>query len=264
MSYSLNVLAAWVAGAARSLAAPVTMAAAVLAAPAHAGEVRMFASNAVKEVLLELQPAFEKESGHQLKVKWGGTPDIVKSVEQREGFDLVVIPSQAVDALEKRGLLRQGARRDFVGSSIGAAVAPGAEPVDVSSKEAFKQAVVSARSVVLSSGPSSVYLLELFEKLCISEEVKPKLKRLPPGASVGEALAAREGELGFTQVSELKHMKGIRFLGPIGADIQRVTVFSFGWTSADPDARSAASDLVRFLRGPAVAHAVQEAGLEPK
>lgn len=253
------------AEAARRVAVPVlVMGLTALGAPARAEEVRMYASNAVKEVLLELQPAFEKESGHQLRVKWGGTPDIVRSVEQREEFDLVVIPAQAVDGLEKRGLLRQGARRDFVGSSIGAAVGPSAARVDVSSAHAFKQATLAARSVVLSSGPSSVHLLELFEKMGILDQVKLKLKRLPPGASVGEALAAGEGELGFTQVSELQHIKGIQFLGPIGSDIQRVTVFSFGWASADPNARSAASELVRYLTGPGVAHAVRDAGLEPK
>lgn len=163
---------------------------AIASVSAWADEVRLVASNAVKEVIQELAPEFEARTGHRLLATWGGTPDVIRAAEEGRPFDLVVISLAAVTDLERRGKLEPGAHRE-----------------------------------------------------------------LAPGQSVGEALAQGRGELGFTQVSELLSVKGISYLGPLGPEVQRVTVFSFG---VRPGATQtpASKRLVDFLTSPEVASRV--------
>ena len=228
-----------------------------------ADEVRLVASNAVKEIVQELAPEFEDKTGHRLIATWGGTPDVVRAAEEGQAFDLVIISLAAVTDLERRGKLESGAHREFVASAIGAAVTPSGPRFDVSTSAGLKQALLTAKSVVLSSGPSSIHLLSLVESLGVRDVLAPKLLRLAPGQSVGEALAQGRGELGFTQVSELLSVRGIHYLGPLGAEVQRVTVFTFGMRPGGTSTL-ASKALVEFLTSPEVAARVRHAGLEPR
>jgi molybdate transport system substrate-binding protein len=228
---------------------------------ARADDVRLFASNAVKELVQEVAPAFESATGHRIQAQWGGTPDITRSAEDGGAFDLVIIPQTVAADLERRGKLLPGGGRAFVSSAIGAATAKGAGRFDVSTSAGLKQSLLAAKSIVLSSGPSSLHLLALIDQMGIHDAVAPKILRLPPGQSVGEALAAGRGELGFTQVSELLAVQGIERLGPLGAEVQRVTVFAFGVRpgAGTPPASVA---LMNFLTSPQVAAPARHAGLE--
>jgi molybdate transport system substrate-binding protein len=228
-----------------------------------ADEVRLVASNAVKEVVQELAPEFEARTGHRLIATWGGTPDVIRAAEEGQAFDLVIISLAAVTDLERRGKLEAGTHREFVASAIGAAVAPSGPRFDVSTSAGLRQALLAAKTVVLSSGPSSVHLFSLIESLGVRDVVTPKLLRLAPGQSVGEALAQGRGELGFTQVSELLPVRGIHYLGPLGTEVQRVTVFTFGMRPGGATT-SASKALVEFLTSPEVAARVRHAGLEPR
>jgi molybdate transport system substrate-binding protein len=186
---------------------------------------------------------------------------VIRAAEEGQAFDLVVISLAAVTDLERRGKLRPGAHREFVASAIGAAVSPSGPRFDVSTSAGLKQALLAAQSVVLSSGPSSSHLLSLIENLGLRDVVAPKLLRLAPGQSVGEALAQGRGELGFTQVSELLSVKGISYLGPLGPEVQRVTVFTFGVRPGETQT-PASKQLVEFLTSPEVASRVRHAGLD--
>jgi len=230
---------------------------------AQADEVRLVASNAVKELVHELIPAFEKASGHHVQVTWGGTPDITRLAEEGGAFDLVVISKPVVADLEARGKLLAGGSREFVASAIGAAVAPGSPHFDVSTRATLQRSLLDAKSVVLSSGPSSLHLLALIDDMGIRDAVAPKLLRLAPGLSVGEALAEGRGQLGFTQVSELLAVQGIERLGPVGPEVQRVTIFTFGMRPGmgpPPAARA----LVEYLTSPGMAPKARQVGLEPR
>jgi molybdate transport system substrate-binding protein len=236
----------------------VSLAAALAAAAPRAVEIKLIASNAVREPYGELLPAFEEGTGHRVMVDWGGTLGVVKRVRDGDAADVVIIPDARIDELIKEG--RLGSRVDLVRSGVGIAVPAGARHPDVSSVDALKESLLAAKSIVLSSGPSSFYLLALFPKLGIDEAIKRKIIRLVPGAGVGNALARREGEIGFTQISELLSVEGIDYLGPLPAAIQSITVFSAGLPAA-ARAPDAARALIKFLTAPEVAPVLKRHGM---
>jgi molybdate transport system substrate-binding protein len=234
--------------------------AAFLAPAAGAAEIKVIASNAVREPYRELIPIFEKETGHKVVVDWGGTVDIVKRVGGGEVADIVIIPTARVDDFVKQGKLV--GRIDLAKSGVGVAARAGAPKPDISSAEALKNSLLAAKSIILSSGPSSLYLPTLFQKMGIAEQLKPKITRIGPGLGVGAALARGEGEIGFTQMSELTSVEGIAYLGPLPAEVQMVTVFSAGVHAVAP-APAAARALLKFLTSPRAAPVLRRHGMEP-
>jgi molybdate transport system substrate-binding protein len=226
---------------------------------AHFG-ISMIASNAVREPYGELLQEFENHTFEPVAVSWGGTVDIVKRVESGEIADIVIVPAARIDELITKGLI--ASRTDLVRSGVGVAARAGVPKPDVSSVAALKSALKAARSIVLSSGPSSLYMPALFEKLGIAGAVKPKIIQIAPGLGVGAALARGEGEIGFTQISELMSVKGIQYLGPLPAEVQFVTMFSAGLHASAP-APDAARALLRFLSGPDAEPVLRRHGMEP-
>jgi molybdate transport system substrate-binding protein len=141
-------------------------------------------------------------------------------------------------------------------------VRTGAPKPDISSGDALKKTLLSAKSIGLSTGPSGVYVAGLFQRMGIADEIKPKLKQVPPGVPVGTIIASGEAEIGFQQVSELIHVAGIDYIGPLPADVQHITVFSGGIHvgTKQPDAAKA---LVKFITAPAAVPVIKKHGLEP-
>src|SRR5262249_3327695 len=229
---------------------------------AEAAEIKMIASNAVKETYLQLIPQFEKASGHSVKVDWVGTDDVVRRIGGGEVADVVIAPSFTVDALIKDGLLAPGSRVDVAKSIIGVAVRPGTPRPDLSSGEGLKKALLSAKSILNSGRPSGTYMAGWFEKAGIADAIKAKTKRLGPGQSAGEAVARGEGDIGFTQVSELLAVKGIDYRGPLPKDVQQVTTFSSGLHRSAPQAEAARA-LIRFVTAPVAVPVLKKTGLEP-
>lgn len=215
----------------------------------------------MKETCLELVPQFEKASGHKVVTNWAGTADIMKRMKAGESADLVVVAANSLDELTKLGRIAPGSRVDIARSGIGAAVRKGAPKPDIGSGDALKRALLSAKSIAYSSGPSGVYLAGLFRRMGIAAELKPKLRQVPPGASAGEAVARGEAEIGFQQVSELVHVAGVDYLGPLPPEVQLVTVFSGGIHvgAKQPDA---ARGLVKFLTAPAAVPVIRKNGME--
>jgi molybdate transport system substrate-binding protein len=233
----------------------------LLVCRADAAEMTMRSSNGVREAFIELIPQFEKATGHRVVVTWDGTLNIRKRIDSGDVADLVVMPDADVDAMIASGGLAPGSRVDLAKSIIGVAVRAGVAKPDLSSSDSLRRAMLAAPSIVISSGPSGVHLLELLEKQGILGTLRPKITQLPSGQSVGEALARGEGDLGFQQVSELLHVKGITYIGPLPTDIQKVTVFAGGIPRTAQDA-GLARELLTFLRNPRNAAVLKKAGLE--
>jgi molybdate transport system substrate-binding protein len=219
-------------------------------------------SNAFRQAYLELVPEFEKASGHKVVTSFVGGADLMKRMKAGENTDLVILPGNSVDELIKLGKVVPGSRVDLAKSGVGVAVRAGAPKPDISSGDALKRALLAAKSIGYSSGPSGAYLAGLFQRMGIADELKPKIKQAPPGVAVGDLIARGEVEIGFQQVSELLSIKGIDFLGPLPPDTQHITVFSAGLhvSAKEPGAAKA---LVRFLTSPASEPVIRKRGMEP-
>ena len=216
-------------------------------------------SAAFKEAYLELVPQFERASGHKVENLWVPSVQMMSRLRGGETVDLVILSAASLDELRKAGLISE--RTDLARSGIGVAVKSGARKPDISSGEAVKRAVLAARGIAYSTGPSGIYLMGLFQRMGIAERIQSKVKQVQ-GEPAGGVVARGEAEIAFQQVSELLPVPGTDFVGPLPADIQQITVFSAGLHVAAkrPDAARA---LVKFLTAPAAAPVIRNKGMEP-
>ena len=231
-----------------------------LAGNTSAAEVRVLASNAMREVLLDAAPNFEKASGHKVSMEFVGSVDILKRLRTGDkSADIIMLQVSSIDELTTEGLIAKGSRTDIARSLVGVAVRAGAPRPDISSGDALKRTLLNAKSIVVSSGPSGTYMLALFEKMGIPRD---HYRQLEPGVQTGLLVARGEAELCFQQVSELLPVKGIDFLGSIPSDVQHVTVFAGGLHSASPNPQVAKA-LLQYLASPVAAPVLKAKGMEP-
>jgi len=228
---------------------------------APAAEINAFVSTAIKAATDEILPPFERANGHTIRASYAPSGALVPRFNRGEPVDIFLTDAPALDELIKQGKIAQGSRLDIAKSGIGVAVRAGAPKPDISSADALKRTLLAAKTVGYTSGPSGIYMGGLVERMGIAAEVKAKFRSVPSGGTIGTIVAAGECEIGFQQVSELVHIKGIDYIGPLPAEVQRVTTFSSGVHSgaANPDGARA---LARFLAGPGADGAIKDAGLE--
>ena len=223
--------------------------------------IKVMVSAAFKEAYLELVPQFERATGHKVVTTWAGGVDIVKRVSEGEFTDMVMQSASAVDGLIKSGKLAQGSRVDVATSWVAVAVRAGAPKPDISSGDALKRAMLAAKSIAYSTGPSGVYLIELFKRMGISDQIKHKVKQIK-GEPVGASVARGEIEIGFQQMSELLPVPGIDIIGGLSDDVQQNTTFSTG-THVDTKVGDAVRELNAFFKAPAAHPVIRRKGMEP-
>ena len=228
---------------------------------AHSAEIKVMATAAIQEAYFELAPEFERATGHKVVTLWVPTVEVMSRLKGGETVDLVIMAADSIDQLIKLDKIVPGSRIDIATCGIGVAVRAGATKPDISSAEALESALLAAKSIVYSFGPSGVYLAELFKRMGIADALKPKLMQVK-GEPTGAVVARGEAEIGFQQVCELLPVAGIDFLGPLPASIQKITVIAAGLHVAarEPDAARA---LVRFLTAPAAVPVIRKKGMEP-
>jgi molybdate transport system substrate-binding protein len=224
--------------------------------------IQVLSSLATKEAYLELVPRFEQSTGHRIATTWAGTVDIMTRMAAGEVYDLLIASRSAIDDLIKSGKVAAGSRTDMAKTGIGIAVRAGAPRPSIKSGDDLKKALLAAKSVGYSTGPSGVYLQGLFDRMGVGPAVKAKTKTVASGLTVGSIVVTGEAEIGFQQISELCHVEGIDYIGPLPPDVQHVTVFSCGIHTQAKEA-AVAKDLVKFLTGPNAKPAIEKAGLEP-
>jgi len=244
----------------------VALIVASLQAGAPSREVRVMSSGATAPAYLQLIPRFESAATMKavtLATATGlGAQAIVARVRAGEPVDVVLLASNALDDLVKDGLIRRDSRIDIARSSIGMAVRAGARKPDISTLEGLKQVILNARSIAVSSQISGVYLTnELFQKLGVAEQAGPKTIKVEKGV-VGDVVASGQAEIGFQQISELRAVKGIDYVGPLPESVQRVSVFSAGIAAKAPNPAGAKAflDLLMSAEGRRI---MQQSGLDP-
>ena len=193
---------------------------------------------------------------------FSGTADIKKRMAAGEVYDVVIVSGPDIDAFIQQGKMAAGSRKDLMKSGVGVAVRAGAPKPDIGSSEALKKTLLAAKSIGYSTGPSGIHVVGLIERMGITDQVKSKLKQTPSGVRIGTIIASGEAEIGFQQVSELIHEPGIDYLGPLPADVQKITVYSAGIHSEakQPDA---AKELIKVFTVPAAAAVIKMHGMEP-
>jgi molybdate transport system substrate-binding protein len=243
-----------------AMAAVVGLALPFVAAGAEAAEIKVLASTAVKTTLEELGPQFEKATGNKIDFTFAPASVLKDKIEQGTAVDVAILTTPIIDGLGKAGKL-DAARTAIAHSGIGVAIRKGAAKPDIATTDAFKQALLSAHSVgYTAGGATGTYLKTVFEKLGMTEELKPKLKLLQGG--VGEAVTSGEVEIGMTQISEILPYPATELAGPLPADIQSYTYFSAAVSSTSKEA-DAAKALIKFLAGPDALPVIKAKGLEP-
>ncbi len=225
-------------------------------------ELKVFATNAVRSVLDELVPPFEREEGHKVSISYSPTAQTLERVKGGATADLVIATAAGIDEMTKLGKVVPGSRVDLASSVIGVAVRAGATKPDVRSVEAFKRALLDAKAVAYtSSGLSGIYFAGLIERLGIAEQVKAKA-RINPGGLIAEVVVAGDADLAVQMVSELLSVPGAELVGPLPQEINQVTVFSAGILTGASKS-DAAKALIQCLTTPAAARLIRTKGLTP-
>jgi molybdate transport system substrate-binding protein len=230
-----------------------------------AAEIKVLTAGAFKQVLLALVPDFERRTGHTVTVENATVGALTKRIEGGEAFDLAVLTPAAVNALSGKGKFVAGSRINLARVGVGVVVRDGTPRPDIGTVDAFKRALIAAKSVAYidpaAGGSSGIYVSGLLDRLGLAAEVKPKAKLIPGGA-VAEHVARGEAEIGIHQISEILPVKGVILVGPLPAEIQNYTVYAAG-IGADAKAADAAKALVETLTGPAAADVLKSKGMEP-
>ncbi len=236
-------------------------------AEAGAAEVKVMISGGLSPAYQKLLPEFERATGHKVTTahgpSMGKTPQAIPNRIQRgEPVDVVIMVGSSLDKLIEAGKVSAESRTDLAKSSIGAAVREGAPRPDIGSVESLKRTLEAAKSIAYSDSASGVYIsTEMLNRLEVRDEVKQK-SRMIPAEPVGKVVARGEAEIGFQQISELLPIPGIVILGPIPAEVQKITVFSAGIATGAQEP-AAAKALIAFLASSQARPVIISTGLEP-
>src|SRR4051812_20218677 len=227
-----------------------------------AADIKILSTRAVMTILETVGADFERQTGHKLYVSSDVAINHVRRVMAGEPFDLLVASPGQIDDLIKSGRIVAATRANLVRSGIGVEVKAGAPKPDIGTMQAFKQALLNAKSVgYLKEGQSGVYLDRLFERIGIAEALRPKAVR-PATDSVSELVARGEIELGLVVITQILTTPGVELVGPIPAEVQSYIMF-VGGIGSNANAPDAARALLDFLKSPSVLPVVKAQGMEP-
>ena len=226
-------------------------------AEAHPASV-VLSSLALKGVLESSQSAFEQVVG-RLELRFDATQAILERLAQDARADLLILTSDALEELRRKGEVTQV--RALGSSGVGLAVRAGAAKPDIGSTEALVRTLLAADSVAHSKvGASGIYFSELLESLGIAGKLKKRI--VVEKGPVGLAVAAGEAEIAVQQLCELAPVRGIDIVGPLPPPLQKLTYFSAGITARAKNPQ-AALDLVNLLTSEAARAAMLEGGMQP-
>ena len=229
---------------------------------AQAAEIKVLCSTALKTVMQELVPQFERATGNKVVVEYGVSAGMQRRVEAGEAFDAIFLTVKQLDALVQGGKIALGTRTPIARSGMGIAIHAGAARPDIATVDALKRTLLAAKSIAYAKeGAAGVYLIALAKRLGIVDQLK--LKAMDSGEAVGEAVASGTAEFGILPVSEILPVKGAALLGEFPKDVQEYAI-SVGGVSASAKQASAAKELITFLTAPAAVPVIKKKGMEPE
>jgi molybdate transport system substrate-binding protein len=235
---------------------------------AEAAEIKVLSALAMKPVMEDLGPKFERATGHKLAITFVTLGEAVKRVQGGETADVAMLPKQGVDTFVKDGKAATGSVTAVASSGNGVAIRKGSPKPDISSPEALKRTLLAAKSITYTpltfGGTSGPHIVKVFERLGIADEMKSKtiFPKVAGGAAVGALVASGEAELGLQQIQELIPVAGIEIVGPLPGDLQNNLLFAAAVMTGAKDAE-ASTALINFLHTPEAAAVIKAKGMEP-
>jgi molybdate transport system substrate-binding protein len=231
-------------------------------------EVVVLSTTAMKAAFEALKPVFEHETGYALKLGFGPSLQLEKRLAEGEGADVAIVTQAGAQQLIATGRGTAGSLADLARSFIGVCVAAAAPQPDISSAQAFKAAMLSARSIATSKpvggGASGAHMASVFERLGIAAAIKDKsiYGAGGPAGLVGLIVARGDAEIGIQQMAELMAVSGVDIVGPLPDALQSVTQFTALVPTAarQPEGGRAVID---FLRRSTAKVVIKAKGLEP-
>ncbi|HUD86506.1 MAG TPA: substrate-binding domain-containing protein [Xanthobacteraceae bacterium] len=222
--------------------------------------IKILSGGAMRSLLAEAVPLFERASGAKVDIRFALTSVLTKDIEDGAAFDIALLPRPELDALAQGGKIAPGTQTDITRSAVGLAVRAGAPKLDIGTVEAFKRTLLEARSIGYSDGPSGAYIAGLLERLGIAAEMKPKTKLT--SRPVAEIVAEGEAEVGMQQIVAILPIKGADLVGPLPGELQNIIVYAAG-LSATAQESAAARAFITFMASPDVARIIRAKGMEP-
>jgi molybdate transport system substrate-binding protein len=227
-----------------------------------AATITGISSMATRQILTELGDAYRNRTGQPVAIESVGGVDAARRVRAGETFDIVVLADDAMKQLEADGFLKPGSRIGFARSAMAVATRAQASRPDLTSEASLRAAVLAAKSIGYSTGPSGTHVLNLLKTWNIDQAVSERLVKAPPGVPVGTLVARGEAELGFQQLSEFLDVPGIEIAGPLPAEVQSVTLFACGVCKQTTN-EAGARDLVKYLTSAEADAPKRRQGMEP-
>jgi molybdate transport system substrate-binding protein len=234
------------------------------ASPAGAAGVKVLSAGAVRSIVTGLAEDFRRETGHTVTFTFGTVGVIRQKLGSGEAADVVIMTDVATDEMVRQGALAEGSRTDIARTGIGVGVRDGAPGPDIATPEAFKQALLAAKSLTYvdpaQGATSGIHFASVLQRLGIAEAVRSKIT-LVPGGYPAELVAKGEVDMVVHQISEIVPVRGVTLVGPLPRDLQKLTVYSAGLAtgSTQPDAAKA---FIAFVSRPAFKPKFASAGLD--
>jgi molybdate transport system substrate-binding protein len=232
-----------------------------------AAEIRVFSTIGVKAALEELAPKFEKATGNTLTITFGTAAILVKKVQAGETADALILTKQGLEALAKEGKVAPGSDASFASSGMALVVKQGAPKPDISTPEAYKQALLKAKAIAYSNpasgGASGVFFAKTLDKMGIAEAVKDKTHFPPPSGNSANLVVSGEAELAIQQEPEVMEVSGVDIVGPPPGDLNNITTYTAG-VPANSKEQNGAKALIKFLQTPEAAVVFKARGLKPE
>ena len=227
-----------------------------------AAEIKVWTARAIATVLTKVGSQFEHATGHRLAITSDLSAPFVKRANAGEPFDVLITGSGPLDELIGGGKIIAGTRADIARSGIGVGMRVGARKPDISTVEAFRRALLDAKSIAyLRDVGSGVHVARVVERLGIAAAIQPKVTR-PESDIVSELVAKGEIELGLVVITQILTTPGVELVGPLPPELQSYVAFAAG-VSATSTQPKAARDLIKFLSGPIATPEIVAQGMQP-
>jgi molybdate transport system substrate-binding protein len=227
---------------------------------AGANQVRVLSGGAMKSLMLDVAPLFERATGSKVDIKFALTSVLTKEIQDGAAFDVALLPRPDLDALAQAGKIAAGTQADITRSAVGFCVKAGAPKPDIGTVEALKRTLLSARSIGYSDGPSGAYIAELLRRLDIADEVEVKTRLT--SRLVAEIVAEGEAEVGMQQIVAILPVKGAELVGPLPSELQNIITYAAGLAPAAAQG-GVARTFIAFLAMPEVVNLIRSKGMEP-